>query len=130
MTVPGPAVASKPLLVVDDDPGLARALQILLEDERPYQVLAASSAAEALRSLSDHAGVAVVICDAALPGAGNLGLAELLRRRHPALEVVVMTALEPTSARTRDTVLEGCPSVRKPVDPAELLEVLDRLVGG
>jgi DNA-binding NtrC family response regulator len=129
MTSPAAVVASKPLLVVDDDPGLARALQILLEDERPYPVLSASNADEALQLLADHPGMAAVICDATVPAEGDLVLVDLLRTRHPALPVVATSAHPLPSGAGPPTGRRLYPCLSKPVDPAELLAALDRLIG-
>ena len=55
----------KTILIVDDDPELLRAIQLTLE-AADYQVLAADSAAQALRLL-EHQTVHLILADVAMP---------------------------------------------------------------
>lgn len=81
---------SKRILVVDDEPSVRRVLRMSLE-YYGHTVETASDGSEALSKLAQTAYDGVLL-DFAMPG-GIDGLAVLqhIRRRHPALPVVMMT---------------------------------------
>jgi CheY-like chemotaxis protein len=108
------------VLVVDDDLDCAEALKDTLQDVG-YQVSTAQSATEALRCLESAPRPSVIILDLLMPGMS--GEEFLVRRRaNPVLAeipVIVVSATPPQPPLDR-----GTPVLRKPVDPAELLEIL------
>ena len=108
------------VLIVDDDPDCADALKDTLQDVG-YEVSTARSATDALRALDSAPRPSVIILDLLMPGmSGEDFLAH--RRGDPALAeipVIVVSATPPQPALDR-----GTPVLRKPVDPAELLEIL------
>jgi len=108
------------VLIVDDDPDCADALKDTLEDAG-YEVSIARSAIDALRQLQSMPRPSVIVLDLLMPGMSG---EEFLARRQadPVLAeipVVVVSATPPQPSIDRRT-----PVLRKPVDPAELLEIL------
>jgi DNA-binding NtrC family response regulator len=114
------------LLVVDDDPGFARALQILLEDEAHCSVAVAHSGEEALEALEGGAAVGVVITDLVMTGMSGLELLQRLRRRCPAPAVLVVTAHSSASAAREAHELGAFRFLTKPIDPGQLLTDVER----
>lgn len=88
-----------PVLVVDDEQPLRRAVRRQLE-RRGHLVLEAASVAEARTQLADLAG-ALVLCDIDMPGESGLVLVQELQPRQPEIAVVMVTAVdEPAVAAT------------------------------
>lgn len=78
------------ILLADDEPRLADVIGVALE-QAGYRVLMASSGQEALRFL-DSERVHLLLTDIRMPGMSGRELMAEVRRRHPRLPVVVMTA--------------------------------------
>lgn len=82
-------------LIVDDHPLVRYAVSGVIRDVHPEAaVLEAASAADALRSADDHPDIALVLLDLALPGADGIEVLRELRRRHPEMPVVILSASE------------------------------------
>src|SRR5262245_9243617 len=79
------------LLVVDDEESIHKALARTLRRE-PYEILDAYDASEAEAILDRHPDVRAVICDHYMPG--TLGLEWMLhvRRKHPKIVSILLTA--------------------------------------
>ena len=78
------------LLVVDDDPDMLRLLSMRLASSN-YQVTAVTSAESALTQLEiEHPQL--VLSDVRLPGRDGLALFDEIRKRHPTLPVILLTA--------------------------------------
>lgn len=123
------------ILVVDDDPDVTVYLSSLLEDNG-YRVSQANSAAEALEGMANGSSPDVVIVDVLMPGRSGLDLLVTLRRdaRWGKLPLVVMTGMDQILQDDCQTYLGQHREVRgpdavigKPIDPATLLRVVDRL---
>jgi len=81
------------ILIVDDESSVLFMLREVLE-ERGHEVLSAQSALEAV-ALSDQGkleDVELTLTDFAMPGLDGLGLLSALKRQHPELPVVLLTA--------------------------------------
>jgi signal transduction histidine kinase len=112
------------ILVVDDEPAHGRALVEMLEAE-PVEAQWVDSAAEAL-SLLAFGDYDLVLTDLLMPKVGGLELLRAIEELDPALPVVLVTedgepeaAVEAVRARAFDFLW-------KPIDRAELLEVVHR----
>jgi DNA-binding NtrC family response regulator len=75
-----PAVTDT-ILLVDDEPNVNNALKRLLIHE-PFQILSATSAAEALKIMAEQP-VDVVVADEQMPGMYGSELLAVVRRRYP-----------------------------------------------
>ena len=77
------------VLVVDDEPGLRRLCQRLLE-KAGYKVYTAGSGAEGLRVLEERAvEIQVVYSDVSMPEMGGDELTELVNERYPEIDVIL-----------------------------------------
>ncbi len=105
------------VLVVDDEPEIARMLVALLR-ESGFETQAAGSGEEALEVLAST-GIGLVILDILLPGIDGFEVCRRIRKRHgPALPVVLLTGLEDAEAVRRGYQAGADDFVRKPPDPA------------
>jgi DNA-binding NtrC family response regulator len=111
------------LLVVDDDPGIVKALQRLVRHDG-YRVLTASDAEEALRVVSSEP-VDIVLSDIDMPGMSGLELMVRLRRNHPGVVRLLLTG-RATLAMAVEAINEGevYRFMTKPWEVADLREVL------
>lgn len=118
---------SPSILIVDDDPDIARALQDLLEYEG-YQVQAASTGGEAIsRATEDH--FSAVILDLGLPDVDGFSVLRTLTKADPKLPIIILTAFL-KDARTIASLREGAFAyLTKPYNRDELKATLRRAIG-
>lgn len=105
------------ILVVDDEPSIASALELVLADEG-HTVRTARNGAEAVALLTRQT-VDLILSDVMMPEVDGLTLVRHLRRRGDRTPVVLMSA-----APSRVVGLPGVRLVPKPFDIDELLEVV------
>jgi len=126
-----PAVATIRLdgirvLVVDDDPRVCDALEILLS-RVGAAVDTATSVAAAIAAL-DRAEPDVVLSDIAMPGEDGYSLVRRIRARALAMPVVAITA---HAGASEQAIVAGFDRfVAKPLDVAYLIELISGLVEG
>lgn len=121
-----PAQSNGGTLLVVEDNELVRAQVCGLLVGEGFEVRQATNAREALDSLSCDGVPTLVLTDLVMPGGmSGMQLAHELRRRHPALPVIIMTGHDPWAAARdeRDRQFEVLP---KPFDRATLLDTLSR----
>jgi two-component system response regulator AtoC len=114
------------VLLVDDEPGVLYMLREVLS-ERGLDVIAVSSASEALRQL-DHAHV--VVSDLAMPGMDGIALLEEVRARRPELPFVLVTAHGNERIAVSAMKRGAHDYLTKPVDIDELGLVVERALEG
>lgn len=120
-----PLTADLPrILVVDDDPGFLRTLQILLEDDGAYRVETAGAGEEALARLAEYPGIRVVITDISMPGMDGWQLLGELQRRRGNLPVIMMTAHAAHLGAREAREAGAFRFLTKPIDPEQLLEAI------
>jgi two-component system, cell cycle response regulator CpdR len=103
------------VLVVDDDP-LAPELTSSMLAELGCDVIAVTSATEALENLASNRRVEILITDINMPDIGGYELAEKARRVKKDLQVILVSG--------RDTNGHGLPLIRKPFLTADLKQVM------
>jgi DNA-binding response OmpR family regulator len=119
----------RPILLVEDDPLLVRLIELVLQRARVANTMvAAGTAAEALRHLEGPPGAlpAVVLLDLGLPDMDGLALLARIRERHAAAElpVVVLSGSVTTSQMDRALVAGANRFLGKPAGIDELIGVL------
>ena len=114
------------LLLVDDDPGLLRTLQVLLEDEGGFSVETAPSGEAALERLLSTAGIRLVVSDLSMPGMDGMELLRCVRERHGEIPVILMTAFGTVRSAVEAMRLGAFSYLTKPIDPDELLLQVER----
>src|SRR5215210_5685040 len=79
------------LLLVEDDPRLARVLRRLLEDDR-HVVEVANDGTTAIDIATSPAGIEAVILDVGLPDVTGLEVAQRIRRSGSEMAILMLTA--------------------------------------
>jgi DNA-binding NarL/FixJ family response regulator len=91
------------LLIAEDNPHMAGALQAVLAQEKDLEVVAlARDGAEAAR-LTDELVPDVVVLDRAMPGVDGITAMRQIKQRHAAMPVLILTAT--TDAQTAEIAL-------------------------
>jgi CheY-like chemotaxis protein len=129
----GPAAAQSPtrrarILAIDDDPHIGNAVRETLA--REHDVVAVTSAAEALRRLEGGEDFDLILCDLMMPMMTGIDLHEILRRARPELAArMVFLTGGAFTARAR-TFLSEVPNPRleKPFDPKSLRSFIRQLL--
>jgi PAS domain S-box-containing protein len=127
--LPAPQVPAEHtcVMVVDDEEPVRRVLSAILTDQG-HEVVQAASASEALSLLESHP-IDVVFTDLAMPQIDGVAAAEEIKKRRPAVKVVLMSgygvdkAYERAGAGFIDAV------VTKPFSFPEIQETLQGLAG-
>ena len=115
------------VLVVDDDPQVVRLLRVNLELEG-YEVVSANDGNEALEAVASE-DPDLVICDVMMPGMDGIEVVRRLRADKQTVPVVMLSAKAMRSDMRVGLDAGANEYVTKPFDPAELIEVVDRLLG-
>ncbi len=123
------------LMIVDDDPEFASAVATVCE-AMGHEVCTLTTTAGALQKVGERMPDGMVL-DVMFPEDPSAGfqLARELRRRHPALPILMLTAVNqqfPLGFSTRDIDPKWLPVtdfLEKPVDFALLREKLNHLLG-
>ncbi len=116
------SAVQKTILIVEDERSARIALGSLMKD-LGYQVLEASSPAEALELVDGHDGpVHLLLTDVRLPEMSGERLAARLRDSQPDLEVVFMSGLSEAPAAA------AAAFIQKPIDLDALVEVIGRVL--
>jgi len=107
------------ILLVDDEPNVSNALKRLLIHE-PFEILSATSGAEALKIMMEHP-VDVVVADEQMPGMYGSQLLAVVRRRYPRVVRFILSGQATLDSAVR-AINEG--EVHrfflKPCNPVEL----------
>lgn len=111
------------VLVVDDEPGICRALSEYLAAEG-HVALTASNAEEGLKLAS--LGPQVAFVDLRLPGMDGLSLLKQLRSLRPDLQIVLITAFGGTDAAIQATQAGAYAYLPKPFDIDEVGRIVRR----
>jgi PAS domain S-box-containing protein len=122
-----PALQGIRILVVDDDLGVCQSLRDLLSEEG-CTVVVATGGREALARLATTP-VDLVLSDVVMPDLDGYQLFQEVRRAHPGLPVVLMTAFhfdkDHVIKRSRLAGLEDV-VYKKPIDPPRLRDIIKR----
>jgi PAS domain S-box-containing protein len=113
------------ILVVDDDPGICRSLEEILEAEG-CKVETACDGAEGLRCI-EAVDFDLVLSDVVMPKMDGYELYKAVRERRPHLPVLMMTAFHYDKDHIiKRSRMEGLRGVifKKPVDPDRLRQVI------
>jgi DNA-binding NtrC family response regulator len=119
---------SERLLIVDDDEEMRGLLRKVLEKEG-YHVSVAGDGREALAVLA-RGRFDLVVTDMLMPYDGGLELLETLRRIHPALPVIIVTAFGDWHSYTRALELGAAAFISKPLRMTELIAAVHNALAG
>jgi CheY-like chemotaxis protein len=114
------------VLIVDDEPLVRMLLRTTLPSES-FDVLEASDGETALRLVAGG-NPSLVVLDWHLPGRSGAEVLRDVKRIHPALPVLILTAAHDPEDRLRAAELGADVFLTKPFSPLELLEAIERLL--
>jgi|GEM_PF-6546384 len=118
------------ILVVDDEPAVLESAREYLT-QCGHQVLAAASGEEALAALEGAGSrVELVLLDLGMPGMGGLEFLRRLRRRDPAIKVMVASGYAFQRELAQELRELGASFTPKPYALAEMSQRLARLLAG
>ncbi|HET9622099.1 MAG TPA: response regulator [Kofleriaceae bacterium] len=123
---PRPKARRAKVLVIDDEPLLARAIERGLSAH--HQVVVASRARDALERISHGETFDTILCDLMMPDVSGIDVHAYLEREHPALvpRVVFMTGGAFTASAKQ--FLHDIPNehIVKPFSISEILKIVER----
>ena len=93
------AVFKETVLIVDDDKILRESLSLLLSTN--YEVIALSSASEALSYLANNSLPVLALFDYMMPGIDGIELLELIKEKYSQLPVIMLTASDNIKSAVR-----------------------------
>ena len=116
------------VLVVDDVPDVTEMIALFLK-HAGYDVATADSATTALQ-LATERTFSLIISDIGMPEMNGYELAESLRRRaeYQGIPIIAVTGYSEYDDRTRALQSGFNAHLTKPVDPAELLDLINELL--
>lgn len=125
MTRPGPLPL---VLVVDDEPFIARVVRLVLADHGLARVAVARSADAMWKALAAEKP-ALILLDLLLPDAHGLGLLAALREcpEYADIPVVILTSVA-TGSHPADSMPGAAAVLRKPLSPRALLKTVQELL--
>jgi CheY-like chemotaxis protein len=122
---PSAAVSSRPrtrVIIIDDNRAAADSLELLLS-LHDYEVRVAYTGPDGVRLAAEWTPD-VVLCDIGLPGLDGYGVATTIRQDGLTARLIAVTAYDSDAARQRSSRAGFERHLVKPVDPAQLLELL------
>ena len=117
-------MTSLPLLIVEDDRDLRDALCITLE-LGGYALIAAADGCEALAIMA-HERVGLVLSDLQMQPMDGLSLLREIRRSHPRVPVILMTAFADVESAVTAMRAGAADYLGKPFEPERLLQLVER----
>ncbi len=118
----------KRVLIADDDETVRRLLRTTFADEA-YEVVEAADGDQALEQLEQRSPD-IVVLDWKMPKRHGAFVLDELKERYPRLPVIVLTAEGRQTQRAVAESLRADAFIAKPFSPRELLETVERLLGG
>lgn len=115
------------VLVIDDEPSVADAISVILSDSG-YQVVVAMSGRKALEELSKRR-LDLAIIDVHLPDMSGLDVLRHLRRSHPDVTVIIITAHYTPELAAESLSLGAAGVLAKPFSPSDLLTMIETSSG-
>jgi FixJ family two-component response regulator len=114
------------IAIVDDDKAIRLGLSSLARSEG-YAVKLFATAEAFLGQLTSNA-FDCLVTDIQMPGISGLELQQILRKSHPALPIIVMTAFPERSIRDKAIAAGAICFLNKPFDAATILRCLAEAV--
>jgi len=108
------------LLLVDDEEAFVETMTKRLT-KRDFEVLVAFNGNEALNRLQESSSIEVVILDVKMPGMDGIETLREIKRRHPLVEVVMLTGHATVETAIEGMKLGAFDYLMKPCDMEQLV---------
>ncbi len=116
----------KKILVVEDEVAI-REFEVINLKRVGYETVEAGNGEEALELYEEHGDFDIALLDISMPGMDGLTLCKELRRRSPALGIIMLTARTQEMDKISGLMLGADDYITKPFSPTELLARVDSL---
>ena len=116
----------KKILVVEDEVAI-REFEVINLRRVGYETVEAGSGEEALAVYEEHNDIDIALLDISMPGMDGLTLCKELRKRSPALGIIMLTARAQEMDKIHGLMLGADDYITKPFSPTELLARVDSL---
>src|SRR6202171_175686 len=116
------------ILLVDDEPGMLRYINTLLEVD-DYKVETASTGEEAVERVQKGMRPDLVLLDLLMPGIDGLQTLDQLRKLQPGVKVVMLSGVSDTRKVVQAIRLGAHDYLTKPFQKSELDTVIDQCLG-
>jgi DNA-binding response OmpR family regulator len=113
------AASRRHILVIEDEPDIARGLRDALEFEQ-FEVSTTGQGQEGIKYLRDE-GADLVILDLMLPDVNGFAVCEEIRRSHPVVPIIMLTARSQETDKIRGLEAGADDYVTKPFSVGELV---------
>lgn len=118
------------MLIIDDEPSLAKTLGFLLQDEN--DITLATSGRQALALLSQSLDYDVLLCDLMMPSVSGMDIFDWLQQAHPGKEaaMIFMTGgtFTPKAAQFVSSIPN--PTIDKPFSVETVQEIIRQVASG
>lgn len=115
----------RPILVVDDDPGLREILELTLRSEG-YEIVVARDGLDAMALIEERLP-GLVVLDWMMPRLDGLGFAAELAHRGLRERVPILLLTAANAAENRAAQIEAAAVLAKPFELSDLLDTVERL---
>ena len=114
------------ILIVGDEINLRTTLAAIFQ-RAGYAITTSCSAKEALQHLGQR-GFDLVFLDLKMPNRNGLNLLYELKCRHPAISVIILTALASSETITQPYLPGAVGYLLKPIDPAKIVAYAEEVL--
>ena len=128
--VPDNVTSRGTILIVDDDPAIVRSTRRILEKQ--YDILASTSAKEALQIINSGRKIDVILLDIFMPETNGLEMAKMLKKQNASIEKNIIFITGGSADReTMQYVAESNIAIfEKPINLNNLKEKIDNIISG
>ena len=118
------------VVIVEDDAGIRESLTAYLEESPDCRCLAAFPSAEAALDYLGREQPDVVIMDINLPGMSGIEATRELKRRHPAMRILMLTVYEEGKPLFESLKAGACGYLLKRTAPEKIIEAIHEAKAG
>jgi two-component system invasion response regulator UvrY len=118
------------VLIADDHPIVRRGLRQIVADQPDMTVVADTGDGREALQLADSNPLDVIVLDMSMPGLSGLEVLNQLKRRHPRLPVLVLSAHPEGELAMRLLKAGAAGYLNKEIAPEELAGAIRRVAGG
>ena len=115
------------ILLVDDEIAFVKTLTRRLS-KREFNIVTAFSGQEALAQLENDLNTDLVVLDIKMPGMDGLQTLEEIKRRHPFVEVIILTGHSTIDSAIKGMRLGAFDYLLKPCDIEQLISRIEEAV--
>ena len=118
-------MSRRQILIIDDEQAVHDTLGRCLH-ELGFVAHSAFDGRQGLKALQEHPGIHIVLTDVRIPGMDGLAVLREIKRKHPAIQVILMTAFSNKNMAIQALRAGADEYLEKPLQLDELTEILER----